>query len=67
MEYTFKSDVKPKDLFKIAMTRIYKSYTCVINIVFTVAMIALAIRFFKEATPFFKGLIIFGIIKTYEK
>ena len=40
MEYTFKSDVKPKDLFKIAMTRIYKSYTCVINIVFTVAMIA---------------------------
>lgn len=62
MEYTFKSDVKPKDLFKIAMIRIYKNFTGIINVVFTVAMVCLAVRFFKDAVPFFKGMMIFGII-----
>ena len=62
MEYTFRVDVKPKDLFKIAMIRIYKNFTGIINVVFTVAMVCLAVRFFKTADPFFKGLIFFGII-----
>ena len=62
MEYCFKSDVKPKDLWKIAMTKIYKSYTGIINAVFTVAMILLTLKFFGTAGGFIKAVLVFAVI-----
>lgn len=62
MEYCFNSDVRPKDLWKIAMTKIYKSYTGIINTVFTVAMILLTLKFFNTSGGFIKAVLIFAII-----
>ena len=62
MEYCFKSDVKPADLWKIAMKRIYKNFTGIINIVFTVAMILLTLKFFGTANGFIKAVLIFAVI-----
>lgn len=62
MEYCFKSDVKPADLWKIAMKRIYKNFTGIINAVFTVAMILLTIKIFGTANGFIKAVLIFAVI-----
>ena len=62
MEYCFKSDVKPIDLWKIAMLKIYKSYTGVINIVFSVAMVFLCVRFYGEVGSFLRTVLIFLLI-----
>ncbi len=62
MEYCFKSDVKPVDLWKIAMLKIYKSYTGIINIVFSVAMVFLCIRFYGEVGSFLRTVLIFLLI-----
>ena len=62
MEYCFKSDVKPIDLWKIAMLKIYKSYTGIINIVFSVAMVFLCVRFYGEVGSFLRTVLIFLLI-----
>ena len=62
MEYCFKSDVKPVDLWKIAMLKIYKSYTGIINIVFSVAMVFLCVRFYGEVGSFLRTVLIFLLI-----
>ncbi len=49
MEYKFIYDFEPSDLFKITMRRIYHSYSCIINIVFTAAALALLLRFWNES------------------
>lgn len=59
MEYRYVSDVKPKDLWTIAMMRTYKSFPGVINIVFTVAMILLTIRFWPVSSDLIRGILIF--------
>ncbi|MBR6308696.1 MAG: hypothetical protein IKR39_08820 [Lachnospiraceae bacterium] len=62
MEYCFKSDVKPIDLWKIAMLKIYKSYTGIINIVFSAAMMILCARFYGEVGTFLRAVLIFLLI-----
>lgn len=62
MEYRYKCDTKPIDLFKISINRTYHSVAGVVNVVFTLAMVALCIRFFGETNAFFRGLIILGCI-----
>ncbi|SFU84053.1 YcxB family protein [Butyrivibrio sp. M55] len=60
MEYRYISDVKPKDLWFIAMIRTYRSLAGVVNVVFTVAMIMLSIRFWGTSGPFIRALLMFG-------
>ena len=62
MEYCFKSDVKPIDLWKLSMLRIYKNFTGVVNTVFTVAMILLSVRFWGVAGDFTKAVLVLAII-----
>ena len=62
MEYRFKSDVKPGDLWKIAMTRIYRSPVGLVNVIFTVSMILLTIRFWPTASDLFRVLMFLGCI-----
>ncbi|MCR5403001.1 MAG: YcxB family protein [Butyrivibrio sp.] len=62
MEYKYLCDVRPKDLFLMAMTRTYKSMVGVVNIIFTVAMILLTARFWKTAPDFLLILMIIGCI-----
>ena len=62
MEYRFKSDVKPADLWKIAMTRMYRSPVGLVNVIFTVSMILLTIRFWPTASDLFRVLMFLGCI-----
>ena len=62
MEYRFKCDVRAKDLWVMAMRRTYKSLVGLVNIIFTVAMILLAIKFWESASDFIKILLVLGCI-----
>ena len=62
MEYCFKSDVKPMDLWMISMRKIYKSLAGAVNILFTVAMVFLSVRFFGQSGPILRAVLIFAII-----
>ena len=62
MEYRYISDVKPKDLMFIAMLRIYRSFIGIINVVFTVAMIMLTIRFWSTTNVLLRSLMILGCL-----
>ena len=62
MEYKYKCDVKASDLWKMAMLRTYKSIVGVVNVVFTVAMVLLTLRFWGEAPYFLRLLLIFGCL-----
>ena len=62
MEYRFKCDVKASDLWKMAMTRTYKSLVGLVNVIFTVAMILLTIRFWAETSDLFRVLMVLGCI-----
>ncbi|MBO4456528.1 MAG: YcxB family protein [Butyrivibrio sp.] len=58
MEYRYISDVKPKDLWFISMLRTYRSFLGVINVVFSVAMIMMTIRFWGTSGAFIRTLLI---------
>ncbi|MBQ8031864.1 MAG: YcxB family protein [Butyrivibrio sp.] len=62
MKYKYMCDVKASDLWKMAMVRTYKAAIGVVNIVFTVAMILLAFRFWKTAPDILRVLMIFGCL-----
>ena len=62
MEYCFKSDVKPIDLWIISMRKIYKSHAGAVNILFTVAMVFLSVRFFGHWGAFVNAVLIFAVI-----
>ena len=62
MEYRFKSEVKALDLWKMAMQRTYKSIAGTVNVVFTVAMIFLMVRYFGSASYGLKGFMLFGVL-----
>ena len=62
MEYRFKCDVKAADLWKMAMARTYRSLIGLVNVIFTVAMILLTIRFWPTASDLFRVLMILGCI-----
>ena len=61
MEYRYSCDVKPSDIWKMAMLRTYKSPVGVVNIIFTLAMIALSFRFMASSPAIIKGLLLFGL------
>ena len=62
MEYRFKCDVKAGDLWKMAMARTYRSLIGLVNVIFTVAMILLTIRFWPTASDLFRVLMVLGCI-----
>ena len=62
MEYRFKCDVRAKDLWTMAMKRTYKSLIGLVNVIFTIAMILLTIRFWSVTSDFIRILLIFGCI-----
>lgn len=62
MEFSFKSDVKASDLWNMAMRRTYRSIIGIVNIVFTIAMLALTFRYFNTVSPLLKRLLILGCI-----
>ena len=62
MEYRFKCDVKAGDLWKMAMARTYRSLIGLVNVIFTVAMILLTIRFWPTASDLLRVLMVFGCI-----
>ncbi|MCR5556939.1 MAG: YcxB family protein [Butyrivibrio sp.] len=61
-KYKYKSDVKASDLWLIAMRRTYKSPTGIVNIIFTVAMILLTLRFWGAASDIIRSLMVLGCI-----
>ncbi len=62
MEYRYICDVKASDIWKMAMKRTYKSVLGLVNVIFTVAMILLALRFWGTAPDPVKVLLMFGIV-----
>lgn len=56
MEYKFNCDVKASDLWKMSMVRTYRSFLGVINIVFTVSMIAMTIKLWPSSGEFSRAL-----------
>ncbi|RKM59768.1 YcxB family protein [Butyrivibrio sp. CB08] len=62
MEYKYMCDVKPADIWKMAMVRTYKSPIGLVNIVFTVAMILLTLKFFGTSSDLLRILMIFGCL-----
>ena len=62
MDYRYKCDVKAKDLWKLAMLRTYRSVIGVVNVIFTVAMILLTIKFWGSASDLMKTLMMAGCV-----
>ncbi|MGN0160590.1 MAG: YcxB family protein [Lachnospiraceae bacterium] len=60
MEYRYKCDVKAMDFWKISMSRTYRSVAGVVNIVFTVAMILLTLRFWNSVEGYVHVLLLFA-------
>ena len=62
MEYRFKCDVKAGDLWKMAMARTYRSLIGLVNVIFTVAMILLTLRFWPTTSDLLRVFMILGCI-----
>lgn len=62
MKYRFKSEVKALDFWKLSMYKTYHNVAGICNIVFTVAMTALLIRFWNRVSDIWIGLIFLGCI-----
>ena len=62
MHFEYICDVKASDLWKMAMTRTYRSPLGIVNIVFTVAMVLLTMRFWNTTSDIFRVLMILGVI-----
>ena len=57
MEFTFQSDVKTWDMWKLSMYHIYHSLTGVCNIIFTAAAILLFFRFWNSMEGWQAGIV----------
>ncbi|MBO6241388.1 MAG: YcxB family protein [Butyrivibrio sp.] len=62
MEYKYICDIKASDLWKMAMLRTYKSVVGIVNIVFTVALFLLTIRFWGASSGIIKSFLVLGCI-----
>jgi hypothetical protein len=61
MEYKFSYKITAIDLWKLAMYGIYGSIVGVANIIFTISMFALVVRFWRDVNTFLKILLILGV------
>lgn len=62
MQYCFKYQTKATDLWQLTMYGIYGSMMGTINIIFTVAMLLLAYRFWQDMNLVLKMLCILGVL-----
>lgn len=62
MTYQYKSEVTALDFWKLTMHQTYCSVAGVCNMVFTVAMILLAVRFWEASNDIFQVLMLFGCL-----
>ena len=60
--FCFQSEVTALDCWKSAMRRIYRSIAGIINIIFTGAMIALAVSFLDSAKVLERSIILLGCV-----
>ncbi len=61
MKYQFKYETKASDLWQLSMYGIYRSIVGLVNVIFTVAMIVLAVSYFQDANWIYRILIILGL------
>ena len=62
MKYSYKCDVKASDLWKMAMGRTYKSIIGIVNVIFTLAMVLLTLKFFGTSSDLMRGLLLLGCV-----
>lgn len=62
MEYKFIYQTKAKDLWQLSIYQIYTSILGICNLVFTVAMILLAVKFFNQISEFPKAVLLFACV-----
>ncbi len=62
MSFHFKCNVRPGDFWRMSMSHTYRSPMGVVNIVFTAAMIGLAVRFWDSVADWVQVLILVGIL-----
>lgn len=60
MNYSFKSDIKASDFWVLTMIQTYKAWTGIVNVIFTLAMFGLTIRFFSTEHPIRNFFLILG-------
>lgn len=61
MKYQFNYETKASDLWQLSMYGIYRSTVGLVNVIFTVAMIVLAVRYFQDANWIYRILMILGL------
>ncbi len=61
MNYQFTYETKPLDLWQLSMYGMYRSMVGVINIIFTIAMVMLTIRFWEESNLIIRMILIMGM------
>ena len=62
MDYTFKSNITPLDMWRLSMHRTYHSMIGVCNIVFTVAIVLLTGKCFSQVNDILQVLLFLGCI-----
>ncbi len=62
MEFRFQCDVKAMDLWKMAMSRTYRSWVGVVNIVFSVSVLLLTFRIWGTSGGAVRGLLVFACL-----
>lgn len=60
MEFRFKNDTRPMDVWILSMSRTYRSLVGMCNIVFTGAIIAATYHFWNKTNDIFEVLLLFG-------
>jgi len=61
MEFSFTYQIKPVNLWILSMMNIYRSFTGVVNVIFTASMILVSVRFWGGSGPVIRVLIALGI------
>lgn len=61
MEYRFRCDLKPFDLWKMTMSRTYRSLAGAVNFIFSVAILFVTVRIW-GSSEFTRGLLVFACI-----
>lgn len=62
MEYRFRCDLKPFDLWKMTMSRTYRSLAGAVNFIFSVAILFVTVRIWGSSSEFTRGLLVFACI-----
>lgn len=62
MTYQFKSEVTALDFWKLTMRQTYRSMAGLCNLIFTVAMILLAVKFWNQSNDIVQVLLLFACL-----